>query len=289
MSFKEDLKCSYCPKVLQDPIILPCQDTICKEHLNESNSKSIQCLTCKEEFNSDNIEFKTNKIAKALLEKDAHLSNEEKILKKSLNDSLAEFYSILDEFKESKLGLSLNIFNHFAEIRRKIDVQREELKQKIDLISLAMIDQTKVMEASYSSQCESFKFDKDLSGLDEDLKKINDVFRDIAKFEESNEKYEQFNKREDISTITVTLGKMNELKEFLDDNRFEADLEMFVNKDYQFGSLILLDFDPFKSQILTSQQCIDLIKLCEFRPSDKWSLLYRASRDGFESKVFQEK
>ena len=46
MSFKEDLKCSYCPKVLQDPIILPCQDTICKEHLNESNIKSIQCLTC---------------------------------------------------------------------------------------------------------------------------------------------------------------------------------------------------------------------------------------------------
>ena len=88
MSFKEDLKCSYCPKVLQDPIILPCQDTICKEHLNESNSKSIQCLTCKEEFNLDNIEFKTNKIAKALLEKDAHLSNEEKILKKSLNSLL---------------------------------------------------------------------------------------------------------------------------------------------------------------------------------------------------------
>ena len=58
MSFKEDLKCSYCPKVLKDPIILPCQDTICKEHLDESNIKSIQCLTCNEEFNLENIEFK---------------------------------------------------------------------------------------------------------------------------------------------------------------------------------------------------------------------------------------
>ena len=239
MSFKEDLKCSYCPKVLKDPIILPCQDTICKEHLEETNIKSIQCLTCNEEFNLDKIEFKTNKIAKALSEKDAHLSNEEKVLKKSLTDSLVEFYSILDEFKESKLSLSVNIFNHFAEIRRKIDVQREELKQKVDNISMAMIDQTKTMEASYSSLSEGFKFDKVLSGLDEDLKKSNDTFRDIANCEESsNEKYECFNKREDISTITVTLGKMNELKEFLDDNRFVPNLETFVNKDSQFGSLI---------------------------------------------------
>ncbi len=161
----------------------------------------------------------------------------------------------------------MNIFNHFADIRRKIDVQREELKQKIDSISMAMIDQTKVMEASYSSQCESFKFDKDLSGLDEELKKLNDTFRDIAKCESSKEKYEYFNKREDISTI-----KMNELKEFLDDNRFEPDLSTFDNKKYQFGSLILIDrinFDPFESQILKSQQCIDLIKLCEFRLSDE--------------------
>ena len=108
----------------------------------------------------DNIEFRINKLAKALLEKDAHLNNEEKILKKSLNDSLVEFYSILDEFKESKLALSVNIFNHFAEIRRKIDVQREELKQKIDNISMAMIEQTKAMQASYSSQCESLNMTK---------------------------------------------------------------------------------------------------------------------------------
>jgi hypothetical protein len=32
-----------------------------------------------------------------------------------------------------------------------------------------------------------------------------------------------------------------------------------------------------------------LIKLCEFSPNDKWSLLYRATRDGFGSNEFHSK
>ena len=87
----------------------------------------------------------------------------------------------MDEFEERISILSVDIYDHFVEIQRKIELQREELKQKIDNISMAMIEKTKAMQASYNSQCESFKFDKDLSSLDEDLKKLNDAFRDIAK------------------------------------------------------------------------------------------------------------
>jgi hypothetical protein len=37
-----------------------------------------------------------------------------------------------------------------------------------------------------------------------------------------------------------------------------------------------------KSQILEGeQQSLELLKLCEFSPNDKWSLLYRGTRDGF--------
>jgi hypothetical protein len=47
-----------------------------------------------------------------------------------------------------------------------------------------------------------------------------------------------------------------------------------------FGSIKLSEYsntNPFKSEILDEQQCLELIKLCEFSPNDKWSLLYRGT------------
>ena len=34
---------------------------------------------------------------------------------------------------------------------------------------------------------------------------------------------------------------------------------------------------------------MELIKLCEFSPNDKWTLLYRGTRDGFGADVFHSK
>ena len=38
-----------------------------------------------------------------------------------------------------------------------------------------------------------------------------------------------------------------------------------------------------------TQQVNELIKLCEFSPSDKWTLLYRGSRDGIDANGFHSK
>ena len=43
------------------------------------------------------------------------------------------------------------------------------------------------------------------------------------------------------------------------------------------------------SQIVSAQQWVDLIKLCEFSPTDKWTRLYRASEDGFAGADFHSK
>ncbi len=72
-------------------------------------------------------------------------------------------------------------------------------------------------------------------------------------------------------------------------NKFIPDLSF---NQVSFGSLCLKDyfgFDPFNSSILTENQSADLINLCKFSPNDKWSLLYRGSRDGFLAKDFHEK
>jgi BTB/POZ domain-containing protein KCTD9 len=51
-----------------------------------------------------------------------------------------------------------------------------------------------------------------------------------------------------------------------------------------------LNVNSFKGQILTNaQQYFELIKVCEFSPNDKWTLLYRGTRDGFGAKDFHSK
>jgi len=61
-----------------------------------------------------------------------------------------------------------------------------------------------------------------------------------------------------------------------------------------FGSIKMnacwLNVNSFKGQILTNEQeYFELINLCEFSSSDKWSLLYRATRDGFGGRDFHSR
>ena len=67
-------------------------------------------------------------------------------------------------------------------------------------------------------------------------------------------------------------------------NLFKASQKLFI-----FVLVILiklnacwLNVNSFKGQIITDlEQSIELINLCDLSPNDKWSLLYRATRDGF--------
>ena len=59
------------------------------------------------------------------------------------------------------------------------------------------------------------------------------------------------------------------------------------NKE-NFG-VLCLDNDQLKSKIVDLEQSLKLINLCEFPPTDKFTLLYRGSEDGFRSADFHRK
>jgi len=82
------------------------------------------------------------------------------------------------------------------------------------------------------------------------------------------------------SQVKVNLMQMNKFKPNLTFNRGS------------FGQLNLNEYvriDPFKSKILSGQQPFGLINLCEFSLNDKWTLLYRGTRDGFRARNFHAK
>jgi hypothetical protein len=198
-----------------------------------------------------------------------------------------------DGFKLSKTKLDLDSHNHFQEVRRKIDEHREKLKEKIDEIYMEMIEQTKEFEASYLKSLnekleaslklyEKKTVNDELNDLDETFRNPNLSIKTIQEM--------QYNEEKAIDRIQSKLYEMSQIKDnLIVSNEFKPNLTF--DKD-SFGQLYLNQYkndDPFMSHILSGQQPSELIRLCKFSSKDKFSLLYRASQDGFGSNHFHSK
>jgi hypothetical protein len=132
--------------------------------------------------------------------------------------------------------------------------------------------------------------------LKDELNEMEETFRNPNLLIESIRDMQQ-KQEESLKDIQLKLNEMNQVKDNLKaTNGFQPNLSLFNQYSSCLFGLIQLDgywlnFNPFlKSQILTNQQqSSTLIKLSEFSPNDKWSLLYRGTRDGFSTKDFHSK
>jgi hypothetical protein len=250
MSEKSDFVCSFCKKILKNPINLPCFDIICEHHLKEASvlhDKSIQCATCKVTFNVDTHTFVPNRLLKNLLEKQFYLSDEEKDLKKSLENSLQDFFKLSEGYHQAKNAIGLKTHEHFQEIRFQIDLRRENLIEQIDKIYLNMIEQTKKFEVSFSKnslpnleKMDTLKTSHS-NTLEEELEELNDSFRDIHLSAQTLK--EKYKKQEEANAkFKSKLNEMSQIEEHLKtSNEFKSNEESFIDQDF-FGSLKLVDF-----------------------------------------------
>ena len=102
---------------------------------------------------------------------------------------------------------------------------------------------------------------------------------------------------ESLIEIQLKLNQMAKVNDILKaTNKFKPNLSLFNQTEGDtslFGSIRLCQYsnaNPFDSEILTDErQMSELIDLCEFSPNNKWSLLYRGTRDGFGSDDFHSK
>ncbi len=125
-----------------------------------------------------------------------------------------------------------------------------------------------LLETQSSFEAETNCLDKELK---DQLRNPNLLARTIHEM--------QSRQNEALNNIQSKLKEMNQIKDKLQStNHFKSDLLSF-NRD-SFGALCLreynLSIDPFQSQILTCKHSFELMTLCEFRPNDKFTLLYRS-------------
>ena len=151
MTLKLELICNICKHILEDPISLPCLSAVCSKHLSDG---SIRCLECEKEFDVPQNGFPPNKIVSNILANELYLSDAEKTVKHAIQELIDQLEQLQEDLKEKHSDLEQRSFDHFTEIRRQIDLQREQLKAKIDEIALKLIDETNEKENAYKSKME---------------------------------------------------------------------------------------------------------------------------------------
>ena len=298
MISKTHLTCSNCRKIFIDPIKLPCDHSICSHHINNANAlihKQIKCVDCCQIFDAFKAkEFESNTLLKEYLINESYLSDEEKCLRQQMESFLNEFFKQFDQFMASKNDLDLNCFNFFQELRFRIDLHRE-ITPKVYTISLfnhiyqtafEMIEQIQSYEKWFINEINSKLF-VSFKSLEEEMTCLNETFRDPNL---TIEKLKQMilKQNEAMLDLKSKIKEVNNFKEHFKTNMFIPCFDWI-----DFGQLYLFKypthFDPFKSQILSCAQALQMLVLCEFSLDQNWSLLYRASRDGFDARCFHSK
>jgi hypothetical protein len=103
----------------------------------------------------------------------SYLNETEIKLKHELEVSIKKLFEFYDEFSQNRTKLDMDVFDHFQEIRFKIDQHREELKKRIDDIALGMIDETKKYQEKYLKELkESFSSFDETQSVEDKLNEL---------------------------------------------------------------------------------------------------------------------
>ena len=153
--------CKICNKIFDSPIDLPCLNTICKSHLNEL--KETKCIFCNQLHDFLIEEPNINEVLSQTIALDLHLTNQEKILKKEIEQKLAQTKVQTFDLTNNLVETESLSFDHFAEIMNKIDLKKERLKEKLEDIADELIRQTKECKYELENDLKSHALKKVLS------------------------------------------------------------------------------------------------------------------------------
>jgi hypothetical protein len=228
-SIKKLITCKWCKSILDEPVFLPCSETVCRKHSIEINNK--QCRFCdKVHVLKEAEQFPANKIVQDLFELkikelDFGLSH------KNASERLNELSGFLNDYNSIKEHPEAYFSEHFNKQRNKVDLVREKLFLEINKISEKLILKIDLEEELCKASLSKFN----LSSLGDDLVSTK---ADLSKWEQDM-KYLVVNDNLWTSISTKCSEYMKQLK------RSRLDLEvMFLGKPSELKTESYL-FDTF--------------------------------------------
>ena len=96
-------------------------------------------------------EPKLNENISQILAQDLHLTVQEKNIKDEMERLFTETNNVAEQLKAKGAEVEVFCFDHFAKIMNSIDLQREELKQKLDDIAESLLKRVKECKSKFES------------------------------------------------------------------------------------------------------------------------------------------
>ena len=244
---KSEVICVLCHLVLEDPITLPCDCLCCGSHTSDhfTLNKLIRCTNCDREFQVTNDGFRSNKNAKRALDEESYLSDYEKSIKKQIQERFLQFRQSLNEFTTNHANFECNNHEHFIEVRRRVDIHREEAKNKIDEIALKMIDELKQKEIEYHRTLSEYH-----ANITEPNDYENEVHLLIAEFRKETIAIEKIDammleRQNKIKKIEYNIKKFKDAISEVESIQFKK------NKDFSDELFGELSYNPSIPKIIT--------------------------------------
>ena len=141
-----DLICKHsdCKLIYENPVLLPCGGTLCQHHLDDfDNLLKFKCFFCNGEHELTNYDYNQNEKIINMIQSYFDLNP----LRKEIKDTFNYLNQKLIEYEQfSSDGY---IYDYFEDVRNKVDLHREELKNEIDKRSDEIIRQLKEKEETF--------------------------------------------------------------------------------------------------------------------------------------------
>jgi hypothetical protein len=96
----------YCSKLLKHSIQLPCDESICREHLTERGVLKQNKIKCNE--------FKSIVAFNQFKERQSYLVDEERSLKQELEDKIRNFFQFYEDFVQLRGNMDSDVFDVFS-------------------------------------------------------------------------------------------------------------------------------------------------------------------------------
>ena len=201
---KHFLDCDHCNNLLVDPVTIVCGYNVCKKHLDElvensSEARKFRCLVCPKQHTIPEEGFVVNGRFQKQLDMELNKfipSQAFEDCKQIINDA-RDYVSKIEALEKDP---EFYIYEYFEDIKRKVDLRREEIKLRVDSCSDEMIrsiENSKENCVRLAKEGRRLKMDinKQKKVLDELLERFDRFDIDEKEFEEIKESVVLLNRR----------------------------------------------------------------------------------------------
>ena len=200
--------CKVCQKLIHEPIFLPCGETVCRSHSEETTKGN--CRFCNETHLIPKTGFPLNRMVQTMLENKLHTLNinsdkftESKQKVEDLNRRFREMDTLINEPEYF-------IDEYFRELTRQVDLRRERLFESIGQHSDLLIGQIEEWKSGLVEKAKKEGSGRMAEGMKADKVKLGQLNSMFDSLEIDNAKLEEIISQKASKELGGRVGSMVE-------------------------------------------------------------------------------